>query len=335
MGKSLKNAFNGIAHRAVSYLQANVSNDDSLFKAVGTNADKERIAGIATRLAKSPTGRKNLEEARKAGYKIGLEYLGISTLGFCIPDEKMILLSSGVSDDIAISTLAHEARHAAQFEHAKDFDPKKNIKTALMLDFAMEADAEANGTLASWELKELGDKEPYKIQAQFAPTIVDVFDKAVKNHGIKTDDDKKKALTVAFTGWYNNTGIKNTYEDIYVDNLKRTPINEVKLNENLSSEEVISIICKYDEGTYYTGNPKTLETEKFLTISKENKDNLVLLMEDRKYFEKMSPDESLNEIKVRPKEKSAFNDNHEQENKSIKDKALTARIILNNARQSR
>ena len=292
-------AFERLNAKAV--YDATPKTSDIPFKAKGSKKEKKRIAKLVKMLAKSPTARKTLEASHKAGYSISL-VSGIDSLGFCDIDDKTITLNASFSNDKNVATLVHEARHAVQFDNGVDFAlDRNNIKSFLMLMHTTEADAEANAGMAAWELKELGIAKPWKHFISDAPFVSKAIEKSINKNGLETIDAKKEVLTDAFESWHNDSFIRETYDKGYVDELEMYEeeglAEEFKFDKNATAKEIVSMVCHNDGDMYYKKNSKEIETDNFLSISKEVKDSLSNLMERRKKAG-LNTDKSLSEIPV-------------------------------------
>ena len=97
MTASLKNAFDFVSDNG---LYEDVS-DYGFFRAEGTKEEKKRIEQMAATLAKSPTGKKTLQDIYKSGYAINF-VSGTDILGFCDKNNKRITINAAFSNDSCI-----------------------------------------------------------------------------------------------------------------------------------------------------------------------------------------------------------------------------------------
>ncbi|MCK5296504.1 MAG: hypothetical protein KAJ75_06415 [Alphaproteobacteria bacterium] len=297
MTASLKNAFDFVSDNG---LYEDVS-DYGFFRAEGTKEEKKRIEQMAATLAKSPTGKKTLQDIYKSGYAINF-VSGTDILGFCDKNNKRITINAAFSNDSCIATIAHEARHAIQFDNG--IDPKiaiNNVKTYLMTLRTTEADAEANAGMTAWELKEHGITKPWEHFTNDSPYVAKAIQESVKKNGLETASAKKEALTEAFEGWHKNKILSEEYNQTYVDTLNLNAENgfagAFQFDKNITGKELVSIICQNNGDVYYTKDPKRIESKDLLSISKATKDGLDNIMKARKQFG-LEPDKSLAEISV-------------------------------------
>jgi len=123
--------------------------------------DVQKIEQWKQILSKSPTGKFLLEFAEKAGVQIAAENK-MEHLGYYSPQANAVVLNLSRPEGEIIGTLAHELRHAWQYENSfwssKEMSPRDNV---LMLH-AQEADAEAVGVLVCWELKQAGHPSAFE-----------------------------------------------------------------------------------------------------------------------------------------------------------------------------
>ncbi len=240
------------------------------------------LVDIINRVAKSPTGKKSLEAAAKAGYAIDILNMP-GSMGGCNPQEKVIYLNPVFSDSVLVTALAHESRHADQFDRniIPDFE-NDSVKSQIMLTRAMEADAQRIACVTGWELSQQGDDLPYKDFADTERFVVKPFELAISKGA-----DVDTASTEAFKGWYDNNGTKKAYESIYInqqfDGFKSQGIDRaMKFENEISGKEIADRVCFKEDGTsYFKDNPKILENDKFVDIDMATKGYLRRFMMNR------------------------------------------------------
>ncbi|MCK5296189.1 MAG: hypothetical protein KAJ75_04800, partial [Alphaproteobacteria bacterium] len=243
--------------------------------------------------AKSELGKETLEIAAKAGYTVGF----VDTLfcfGSCNDIKKTINLNPMFSDDKLVGTLAHEARHAGQFSRGASTSAVGNIsvKSQIMLDRAMEADAQRTACIATWELKQKGDENAYKEFALKYPLITNSFEKAVKKG--------ENADTAVFKGWYDDDKMKSIYEDTYRYQVEYEMDDDTMFRKEYTSKEIVADICFTKDGKgYFTDSHKILEQGKFLDVEQETMDFLQKFMKERKERDGFTPDKSIDELPIR------------------------------------
>lgn len=267
---------------------------------LGNDKGKKYLTNLVNRVAKSELGKKTLEDAAKAGYSIDLATIP-GSFGGCDNNQKIIFLNPSFEEDRLLLTLAHEARHAAQFERKSfpDFE-HDTMKSQIMIARAMEADAQRAACVTGWELSQKGDEAPYKHFSNDEPCIAQAFEKAInKNATIE------EASTAAFKGWYDNNHIKDLYEDMYIikqlGGITQQGLDgQMKFNNNYSGKDIVEKMCFTEDGkNYFTDNPEVLEQGKFVDIKPESKNFLEQFMDNRRRMFGLEPDKTLEELPIR------------------------------------
>ena len=94
------------------------------------------------------------------------------SFGVCNPEQKTIYLNLSFEEDRLLLSLAHEARHAVQFDRKTipDFE-HDTMKSQIMMARAMEVDAQRVACATGWELKQKGVEAPYKHFSNEDPLI--------------------------------------------------------------------------------------------------------------------------------------------------------------------
>ncbi|MCK5295576.1 MAG: hypothetical protein KAJ75_01680 [Alphaproteobacteria bacterium] len=235
---------------------------------IGTFRQKKRLAKIVDRIEKSPHGKELLEKAGKAGFTIEMMG-GIQAYGGMNPSKKIIILNEDVKDEQLMGTLAHECRHVGQCSNGMNSDVRRDsIKTFLMNESALEADANANAALVTWQLKEAGDNAPWEKFQLIYCDVANSFEESAKNGGAENGE----AMSKAFKGWYKTTSTRELYEEVYVDKLNRVSQeiqnNPKTLSNVKTSEEIVKQVCRFGkDGCYFKDDPKILEKSPYLDVS--------------------------------------------------------------------
>ena len=273
-------------------------------RVMGTKEEKAKLRELVARLAKSETGKATLKKAFQGGYSIELTSGLDGTLGVCDPNKKIVSLNASCSDDENVATLAHEMRHAVQFVNRMGSHTERDdTKTQIMMTRAMEADAEATAALATWELKQQGEEGPWKLFVQDGPTVAEAFVASVEKNGLETKENKNKALTEAFKGWYFNPRIRAAYDGGHVDFMKEIMAEGsaylLQFDRNKKPETIIAGVCKSENGeNYCLDKPSILLGEKYLSMSEKHLNALKRFMKEREQKYGLTPDPSLDEIPV-------------------------------------
>lgn len=174
---------------------------------VADDTEKKRADDIFKSLSAIPSGKKALATLARnhitVGFDSGLKDMG----GYYCHDDKRVVLSRDFDQSFTELTLVHEARHAYQHAAAarNNIDLEHlDFASDLMVDRAMEADAQAQTMQACVEWSENGRPEPLKhFEKHFKP-IADAY-------------RKNNSLSDAFKGWFDDERISASYEYDFID----------------------------------------------------------------------------------------------------------------------
>jgi len=277
-----------------------------LVKCKGTKEECARIKDIAERLSKSDFAKNSLEIAYKAGYSISFAEGMEDTAGVCNPSTKSITLSANDSDEQNIATLAHELRHAVQFTNGMGARiDLHNIKTQIMMNRAMEADAESCAGISAWELKEKGDEKPWEIFSKESPLIANAIEEDLEknNSSMNSENAKKSVLTKAFKAWYKNKNLRAAYEKNHVDNLlflkEKELLGRLPLNQNIDPEDIINGICVLPNGEkYFKDDAKLISSRNYLSVNLSTHTSFKKIMQERFTLYGLEPDKTIDELPV-------------------------------------
>jgi len=286
-----------------------VSEADSLkqnlnppFEIVGDKNTRLRITDMINQIVESETGRRTLEIASKAGYKLGMEF-GFGCNGGCNKEKKNIVLNPMSKDDVLVGVLIHECRHAGQFERGEydasdDKRPRnETIKTNVMRTRAVEADAQATAIQALGELFEKGNSGPlFAFCRQEANRAIgEAFERALYEENALNNG---KARTAAFLAWYENEPVKKAYDEAYqVEMMKR---REARGDHRMdtyavsqSAAQIVKDLCLNNDGScYFSADPKVLESGHYVAIHREPAEKINALI-DRAPAAKKSSENTL------------------------------------------
>ncbi len=288
---------------------------------IGDDENKEYLARIVNRAAKSELGKKTLEIAAEAGFTLDSAPVKL-TAGICMPDTKYIGISSLLSEDLLVSALIHEARHAGQFARVTgDNVTRDNVKTQIMFIRAEEADAQAVACASAWEMKQEGDEKAFETFKKNNPEIAKPFEEAIEKGA-----DISTATTEAFKGWYDNGPVKYQYEkhalvsrltDI-TSRMQRS--GELKYDRDLKGKDITDKLCFAKEGeSYFKGDPEVLREGKFIDIELSTKNGLKRIMGFREKSSGLKPDASYESLPIRDNEYTDL-----YKNKSFKQKSSSS-----------
>ena len=131
---SLKEAFVsgfvGIPEGMEAHAEFKIEGGEKPIALLGEGHDLAKLHKLLSRLAKSEAGAEDLRFIAQAGYSLGyIHQEGLS--GGCQPLEHLITLSPHSDDDKNLAVLAHEIRHARQFENGANSAAPHSINAVL------------------------------------------------------------------------------------------------------------------------------------------------------------------------------------------------------------
>lgn len=287
---------------ALTYQKEPVSKETDYF--LGNKQQKNRLKNIVNLLEQSEHGKHLINTANEKGYMIALA-TGIEDQGVCSYDRKLITINENTSDELAVSILAHELRHACQYINGINLHANSdNTKTQIQINRAMEADAETNACFAMMELKAKGFDKPLEEFKKDGSEIFKSITEEIAQSGDDLKKNKSKLLLAGFKGWYNDFNIREIYDSQQIDLLDK--IREEKTMEMVGFDRscptsiIIEKICKTPEqGNYFDDNQEShelLNSRHYLGISKINMDLLIAYFKERQEKHNIQPDTSLPEI---------------------------------------
>ena len=250
------------------------------FEIVGDEKVRRRVTAMINQIVESETGRRTLEIAAAAGYKLGMEF-AFGCNGGCCKENKNIVLNPVSRDDVLIGVLIHECRHAGQFERGEydagdDRRPRlETVKTNVMRTRAVEADAQATAIQVLGELMESGNARPLFAFCRQSDNraIGKAFERALYEDGALNNG---RARTAAFLAWYENEPVKKAYDEAYqVEIMRRREARGDNAADTYARSQtaakIVSDLCLNDDGTcYFSENPTVLESGHYVKVNKES-----------------------------------------------------------------
>lgn len=268
--------------------------------------ERPRMISIVNRLAKSQQGEEALRIAAEKGYRFGFMSDSRNANGVTNFFAKRILLNPHRTDDKLVGTLCHECRHAVQNDRSSVLKDEKrwDIKSNLLYNRAMEADAQVCAVVACKELEDLGDAKPYMEFKEKYPEIETAFNQAYIAAGNKITHE---VMTKAFEGWYDQDRIKTLYEQGYIlrplsDDLKwmKKKANGNPFDRSVSAEQTIKEITQTKDGNYFTDDPAILNGGKYMAVAENTMKQMQNYISSRHYLKKGDKSEILTGIPTRP-----------------------------------
>ncbi len=208
-------------------------------KRARTVSDKKHLAALLETVEKySPTGKKLIEDARRSGVEFVMSRgLPPHTGGIWYSRPKQIALNASLPDEILLTTLVHEARHAAQ---GLTLMSGYTAGAALRLNRALEADAKAHEAAAACEMK-LALPQVYMSFSKRHPRILLEY----RNEMEKGSGNPRKALTEAFSAWYTDEAYCERYDASLLKGLKSCMLKPGHLVLELDNAEITEKVCPY------------------------------------------------------------------------------------------
>ena len=255
---------------------------------IGSKSEQKRLAHLVNTVARhSPTGRKVLEDAAKAGYSVGFELLA-NSCGCCDKELKKITLNPCMNDAKLTTTFTHESRHAQQDmrginSHFCTYD----VATELRLRRAKEADAQAVALQTALEIRAAThDGSAFHEFKNAYPEIVadlPLFTKEKPIEAVVAERDRN--MTAAFNGWFDQQAIVSAYEHGYLrahlesigyqnETEQLHSFAERPFRGHLSSVQIVEQVCQTEDGKCYMAADKhALDNPKMCGIAFETKES--------------------------------------------------------------
>lgn len=173
-------------------------------------SDEDRLNDLVKKASFSPTAKRVLDEALKSGVRFKLES-GLKDRGIFEPQENVVLLNKDMSNEVLLSTLVHEARHAGQ---GLGWATNNTLQSAFKVDRAQEADAMAFQCAAAYELRSVFPGV-FKEFSSLHPSIANAY-----TRGMPTSNNQNMALQGAFKAWYADAEYVAGYDRSTIDFMK-------------------------------------------------------------------------------------------------------------------
>ena len=217
----------------------------------------ERIASLKKTLgAICPFGRRIVDAAEAKGAVFCTDGDLGKRSGVYHPATGYVVLNAKMSDDVLLSSIVHEARHALQ---PKGYTHEDTVKSAIMLNRAMEADAMAFQCAAVAEMK---DAAP-GVYREFTALHADM--RARYETEYKASNDREKAMSKAFEAWYENAAYVDQYDRGVLDFMAMGAVYRGAYRSERPASEPVEKL-KAPNGKSYISSG-FLASEKALTVS--------------------------------------------------------------------
>ena len=220
-------------------------------------SEKDRLNDLVKKASFSPTAKKILDEALKKGVQFKLES-GLKDRGIFEPQGNTILLNKSMSDEVLLSTLVHEARHAAQ---GLGWTSANTLQSAFKVDRAQEADAMAFQCAAVYELQSVYPN----VFKEFRASHPDISNAYVRN--LQATKNQNMALQGAFKAWYMDTEYVAGYDRSTVDFMadKSSPARMLK---DIPDTDISLKLCR-NGGYSYMPDASFFNSQAACTLKQE------------------------------------------------------------------
>lgn len=222
--------------------------------------DQKRLDGLLGFVEKaSPFGKKIIDEALAKGVKIDFEYDPEDRrVGAFLPGHNMIVLNGLRKDAELASCLVHEARHVAQ---TLSYEAGQNLKSAIVVDRAIEADAVAHQCVSVFDMKN-ADYEVYRVFKDKFPAVVKGYADEMRKSG-----DIEKAMGEAFKGWYDRREYVDNYDCKTVDYMALVSGGRNAFKKEVTGKELSETFCLSNGKPYVPAS--FFSTQRALVIKEE------------------------------------------------------------------
>lgn len=191
--------------------------------------------------------------------KTGYCFEEIDSIGSCDILLGLVRLHPKYPDEMLLSTLVHECRHAVQ--QVKGEGSQYDIRTNLQWNRAMEADAMAFQCAAAYEMKDdlpavwaAFNREHPQVALSYAGTL-------------KNTDDQDKALSAAFKAWHDDEKYVAGYDSRQIEWVQKWALkseSKETLSAAIAPEQIGEEICRQNGKSYLEKG--FMSSDKALTV---------------------------------------------------------------------
>ena len=220
-------------------------------------AERCRLEQVLDQLRQSETGKKLIEDALEHKTAIRLD-AGMRAYGSYDEVSNNLKINANSDFDRQVGTMAHELRHAQQFQTGILMDaylvtPKSYIHNQA----AIEADASATSAAVCFELALKGNDKPLEALRSKDAHIVNPFQNAAVQGGLLNGE----AYKAAFKGWFTNYSIRDSYDSLYVRMVQQRDRNCTREEEDKRFERVVPVNDIVQKVCSCNGKPYLSEKE--------------------------------------------------------------------------
>lgn len=219
--------------------------------------DLQRLEEILGQIRQSKTGRQLIDDAEKHQTSICLDD-GMRAYGSY--DEVGNHLKVNAKSDLnrQVGTMAHELRHAQQFQKGIIMDAYLDTpKTYIQNQAVIEADASATAAAVCFELALNGNDKPLESLREKDAHIVNPF----QNQAVKGGLNDGSAYQAAFKGWFSDYSTRDCYDILYIKMVRQRFKNCTREEEEKKFERVVPVNDIVQKVCLCQGKPYLSEKE--------------------------------------------------------------------------
>ncbi len=225
--------------------------------------DLDRLEAALTELRKTKTGAKLIDDATEHKTPIRLDR-AMRAYGSYDEVTNNLKLNANNDENRMVGTLAHELRHAQQFQKGILLDAYLDTpKTYIQNQAAIEADASATSCAVCYELALQGNDKPLEALRQKDPHFVNPFQNAAVKGGLVDGS----AYQAAFKGWFTDYMTRDSYDILYIKMARQRRSNCTREEEDKKFERVVPVTDVVEKVCTCNGKPymSRKETEEFFS----------------------------------------------------------------------
>ncbi len=225
--------------------------------------DLDRLEAALTELRKTKTGSQLIADATEHQTPIRLDK-AMRAYGSYDEVTNNLKLNANNDENRMVGTLAHELRHAQQFQKGILMDAYLDTpKTYIQNQAAIEADASATSCAVCYELALQGNDKPLEALRQKDPHFVNPFQNAAVKGGLADGS----AYQAAFKGWFTDYMTRDSYDILYIKMARQRRSNCTREEEDKKFERVVPVADVVEKVCTCNGKPymSRKETEEFFS----------------------------------------------------------------------
>ena len=220
-------------------------------------AERCCLEKLLDQLRQSETGKKLIEDALEHKTKIRLD-AGMRAYGSYDEVSNNVKINANSGFDRQVGTMAHELRHAQQFQKGLVMDAYLDTpKSYIQNQAAIEADASATSAAVCFELALKGNDKPLEALRSKDAHIVNPFQNAAVQGGLSNGE----AYKAAFKGWFTDYSIRDSYDNLYIRMVQQRDRNCTREEEDKRFERIVPVNDIVQKVCTCNGKPYLSEKE--------------------------------------------------------------------------